>query len=814
MHLPCNCRAAFETDIDRKPGTNKIVVFGLSPTVEEDSIRVEGSGSSAATITDIAVEPLPNREIFEDVYPESDDSSSEEESESDEDYDEEERDEEGEELEAARAHLTEQLDRQDLAKEAVASATWRLKILDAHGKSVPGKKTMDIEQFLDACRKEREKACDAQLDGIKRQRSIAKDVDDARYRVRQLERKERKSKRNSRKEKARESKQKAKEYQLKAKVRAKKARAKTEERKERARVRMEREKFWPRFCYSVCITLEVNTLTPLSSRRSSVSSETTIQKDSGPPRKAENAGTVQEDPKFDILISYVTGSAGWLPCYDLQLSTTNATGVLCFDAKLRNLTSETWSNCTFALSTSQTTFFERDSSIPVLQPWRIQIAPKGATVPANGILRNREEHAFYSQWQSWKKTVPLGEPREKLFGVPHEFEGFGAGSKRRNDIRRLLREEEDMKKQAQQFTTNYYNSGNSAGNFNKPVASTGHASYGFGQKQAPAGAFGTTNTNISANTAGSGFSSLQKQTGGVFGSSNAGPPVGVFGQSSGWTSGAVEGGSYDVSEKAPAEEPEADPEAELETELAQHLDAEDSLIEETGFTTTFDLPGTSSLVPRSTASKRRVARITFSNVTFSHTVVAKYKPVAFLKASFRNASKLTLLRGQATLILDGSFMGRAWVPRCSAGDRFSLSLGADPAIRVVYPKPDVRRATTGLFNRENSSVYVRTVSLHNTRASAGKPTSLLVLDQIPISQDERLKVELVSPRGLSVDGGSVPIEGKATDAKEDKNWGRATAELGKSGEVNWRVTLNAGKAVKLSLEYAVSLPTGENAIQN
>ncbi|KAJ3498443.1 hypothetical protein NLG97_g1109 [Lecanicillium saksenae] len=246
----------------------------------------------------------------------------------------------------------------------------------------------------------------------------------------------------------------------------------------------------------------------------------------------------------------------------------------------------------------------------------------------------------------------------------------------------------------------------------------------------------------------------------------------------------------------------------------QSLDLEDSLVDETGFTTTFDLPGANSLAPRSTAPKRRVARITFSNVALSHTVVAKFKPVAFLKASFRNTSKLTLLRGQATLVLDGSFMGRAAVPRCSAGDRFSLSLGADPAIKVVYPKPDVRRATTGLFNRENSSIYVRTVSLHNTRASAGKATSILVLDQIPVSEDERLRVELISPRGLTVDGGSVPIQGKQIDGKEDKNWGKATAELKKSGEVSWLVTLNAGKTVKLSLEYGVSLPSGDNAIQN
>ncbi|KAK3186949.1 hypothetical protein K4F52_004393 [Lecanicillium sp. MT-2017a] len=820
-------------DISLKPGTNKITVIGLSPTVEEDSIRVEGSGTSSASITDIAVEPLPNREVFEDVYPEADSSSSEEESDSESDDDEVDSDREGEELEKAREQLTEVLDRLDMAKESVASATWRLKILDAHGKSVPGKKNIDIEQFLNSCKAQRSRACDEQLEGIRRQRIIAKEVDDARSKVRQLERKERNEKSKARKEEDKKRKEKRKQRQLKAKERSKKERAKKEQRKDEARIRMEREKFWPRYCYSVSITLEVNTYTPLASRRSSIASEVTIAKDPG-FRKPEDDGAAagEETAKFDLLISYVTGSAGWEPCYDLQMSTTDATGVLCFDAQIRNMTSETWSNCLFTLSTSQTAFFERQSSIPTLPPWHIRIAPKGTTVPANSILRSREELSFHAQWQSWQKTAPMGEPRAQLFGVSNDSGGRGFGGfagRRRDEIRKLIDDEDALRKQAQVATSNYYN----PGQFNKAsVGNTNTSGFGgFGAAppaQQQAGLFSDANKETFAapkaitNKANLTFGARPDDGLGSY--TNAAPPApgavlarGGFGQVSdglsAWGAAGADDECQEVSEKSGAGEP-AQPPVASEADLGQSLDLEDSLIDETGFTTTFDLTGASSLAPRSTTPKRRVARISFSNVTLSHIVVAKFKPVAFLKASFRNTSKLTLLRGQATLVLDGSFMGRATVPRCSAGDRFSLSLGADPAIKVVYPKPDVRRATTGLFNRENSSVYVRTISLHNTKASAGKATSLLVLDQVPVSEDERLRVEVVSPRGLAMEGGSVPIHGKQSDGKEDKSWGEATAEIKKSGEVNWHVMLNAGKTVKLSLEYAVSLPSGENAIQN
>src|SRR5699024_5207922 len=92
-----------------------------------------------------------------------------------------------------------------------------------------------------------------------------------------------------------------------------------------------------------------------------------------------------------------------------------------------------------------------------------------------------------------------------------------------------------------------------------------------------------------------------------------------------------------------------------------------SVVEETGMTTTFDLPGLKTLTPKHTSTKSPVARTTVTGVAYSHTVVAKYKPVAFLQARLRNTSRMTLFRGRAGLTLDGSFLGKATLPRCSPG---------------------------------------------------------------------------------------------------------------------------------------------------
>ncbi|KAG7119942.1 hypothetical protein HYQ44_004438 [Verticillium longisporum] len=95
----------------------------------------------------------------------------------------------------------------------------------------------------------------------------------------------------------------------------------------------------------------------------------------------------------------------------------------------------------------------------------------------------------------------------------------------------------------------------------------------------------------------------------------------------------------------------------------------------------------------------------------------------------------------------------------------------------------------------------------------GKAIRLLVHDQIPVSEDERLKVEILQPKGLSVGGGGVGAGAPTRDGKEDRDWGTAVASLKKEGEVSWDVSLKAGRGVRLGLEYVVALPGGEHAVQ-
>ncbi|KAK3934839.1 hypothetical protein QBC46DRAFT_398835 [Diplogelasinospora grovesii] len=750
-------------DVVLKPGANEITVVGLTPTADEHSIKVEGTGS--AIITDITVELLPNRDIFQEIYPDSEDSEKDQ---SEDEEDDDRFEESNEALEDVRETLTALRDEEKCAKEAIASAESRLKILDAYGKSLDKKRGIDIETGVETYRKEREKVFKDRLDGTVRVRNINIEIE-------KLAKEEGRLLQLSLKKRSKEIKAKEKVQKAKNKEKEKERRREAERLKEKARIRKERENFWAKSCYSLRISLDAAGFTPSSSRRSSITSVTELVK-AGPEKEPSEDSAAGYT--CDLSISYVTSSAFWSPSYDLALSTTTSTAMLCFDAQLTNMTSETWSNCKVILSTSQTTFSGLQDAIPTLVPWRVKLAGKGSGALGDDIINSREERDQQGDWFASQNNWHAQKPRAELFGV-------------------------NNKKGSQRSAIDAYS---------RP-ALLGHAPAAQSIPPAPMAAFG-------------GTQNLAAPGGGGFGAPAAQPIAHQFSQRLMVEPMAItdrdrareRGQTWAHKKRASPGKLEEDDEDEAVDgatilEPTPELSFQESSFEETGLTATYDLPTLKTLKPSSTASKQRVARISFTNVVFSRTVVAKYKPVAYLKARIRNTSKLTLLKGPTGLTLDGTFMGRSTLPRCSAGDTFTMTLGVDPAIKVSYPKPDVKRSTTGVFTKGDNSVYTRTVTLVNTRAAAGqKPVNITVLDQVPVSEDEKLRIDILHPKFTGIGGGvSAGVPGK--DAKEDKDWGKAVATLKKAGEITWDVSLNGGRSVKLMLEYEVALPVGERVVQ-
>ncbi|KAI3392072.1 hypothetical protein diail_6301 [Diaporthe ilicicola] len=782
-------------DVVLKPGLNQISVIGLTPTVDEHSIKVEGTGS--AVITDISVQLLENSDIFEEIYPDSD-SDENPEAEADEGskgaeakhVDNDAYSRAKTELKEVKAKIVAVLDDVKRAAEVVSSAERRLSMLDEYGNKFEPKSGADVGEIVDVYTDQRVKTFEDHIEGTIRQRKLNEEV----FRLRKTERKleAQLHKEDNKLIEASQEQQEAKrkKLQLAAARREKKA-------AEKARIRNEKQKFWPRSCYTARITLDATHYTPISSRRSSVSSVTDLVKPVlESPTDPASPSPGAPSPGCDISISYVTCAAFWSPSYDLQLNTTANTGTLFFDARLTNNTSEAWKDCKIILSTSQAIFSGLQDDIPKLVPWRIKLAGRfGGAFGGNivdDITKSSHEVEHRQKAQKVSASAFQEKPGVNLIGLrpaPH--------LKHQNNMpqfRLFAQQQSSPAMQAPQA---------------QPAAQQQ-----FQQQQ------------------------LQQQSNRTFsgalfgGPHNALATTSAFGQPSRTGDGTLFGSGSTVNPTITIDQFEAGTdsnpanisqvghsylEAATLLEPEPSLEFQESAMEETGLTTTYDLPGFKTLIPSTNASKQRVARILFTNVIFSHTVVAKYRPAAFLNARLRNASKMSLLKGPVGLTLDGTFMGRSTLPRCTSGDSFTMSLGVDPAIKVVYPKPDVKRSTSGVFTKENSTAYARSIAITNTRgaSSAGaKTVRLVVLDQVPVSEDDKLRVEILQPRGLAEGGGGVSTGTQGGSAKDGKDWGKAVATLKKSGEVNWNVEINAGKTVKLNLEYDVSLPAGEQAVQS
>ncbi|KAG6211769.1 hypothetical protein E4U35_001873 [Claviceps purpurea] len=830
-------RAQIHRDIKNiplQPGTNEIIIQGLSPSVDQDSIKVEVG--PAFTISDVSIEALPNRDIFEEIHPELDSDDTE----GDEDDDDLDFTpwKEGSELKHAKQQLDSLHDARTLADEAVSSAESRLKLLDTYSKTWDRKKGPSIaEESLQTYKEQRSRVYGDYMAGLAQQRAVSDKMEDQINEVHRLQKLDDKARAKA--EKLQEKIQKAKEKDL-----LKKARRREERRKEKERLRIECQKYWPKYCYTVKVTLEMNPDTPFHSRRTSLSSSTTQQPPESDATEAthdKNAEAGTPRPQCDLVLSYVTSAAYWVPSYDLQLWTTTATGTLSFDAELHNWTSETWTDSKIVLSTSQATFSGLDDAIPTLEPWYVSLVqgppPYGHGRVLEEIARSGDEVRNAKEaLERQKLDRAHNKSRGDMFGVQEEE---GRLLSRRRGGRSVGREK-DLDGRCVRYTAELMPLAATTQTLAAPISAsdTGHDG---------GGATTTTEAVARSNLPGAPTMRSSRLSGlsGLFGaSSQPVPNVTAFGNAAPPRSGAVAPSpntramlrgvhstekqtlpstqSHEVEPASYSNNPDEDDSDNSSSS------SDESIMSETGLTSTYHLPSPKTLPPKTTPTKHRVAHIRFTNITYTHTVIPKHNPVAYLKAKFKNTSKTTLFKGRTALRLDGSFMGRTILPRCSAGETFVLSLGIDPAIQVTYPRPVIQRARTsaGLFSKENSAVFTRCITLHNTRAAGAgagatvtttaatttaatmKATSVIVLDQVPLSQDEKLRVDILTPLGLSVGGAEVRTGTAGLEAGENTDWGSARASLRRDGEVLWDVSLNAGKAVRLTLEYGVAFPNG------
>lgn len=114
---------------------------------------------------------------------------------------------------------------------------------------------------------------------------------------------------------------------------------------------------------------------------------------------------------------------------------------------------------------------------------------------------------------------------------------------------------------------------------------------------------------------------------------------------------------------------------------------------------------------------------------------------AFLYAKLQTPRTTPYLPGQVSLFRDGTFVGNGRLKALTPGEEFELGFGVDDAVRVRHAVVDDKRAEGGIITSSKSDTRNYRIAVKNQHA---RPIQLSILDQIPVSQNQDIKVELVT----------------------------------------------------------------------
>lgn len=162
--------------------------------------------------------------------------------------------------------------------------------------------------------------------------------------------------------------------------------------------------------------------------------------------------------------------------------------------------------------------------------------------------------------------------------------------------------------------------------------------------------------------------------------------------------------------------------------------------------------------------------------------VPKRLATAYLTAKVYNNSEFPLLAGAMNVFLDGTFVATSSLRTVMPGEKFDLALGADEGISVKHKRVNRFAEDTGLTNNGRRITYEYLITVQNNKKTAER---VIVVDQVPVSRNEKIVVKLLSPDAKDV---------KPTD----------------EGALKWSLDLKPGVKRELTVKFAVEYDKDTN----
>jgi uncharacterized protein (TIGR02231 family) len=214
-------------------------------------------------------------------------------------------------------------------------------------------------------------------------------------------------------------------------------------------------------------------------------------------------------------------------------------------------------------------------------------------------------------------------------------------------------------------------------------------------------------------------------------------------------------------------------------------DEREATVESSGYQVVYRVPGRISVAANEGAKSFRVA-----SAKIAPDLLARVTPAldetAFIEASFKQDDEAPLLPGRIALYRDGIYVGRGQMALTPKDETVRLGFGADDKVKVSRATLKQVEGSAGFVSsaKTDRREYKTTVRNHHEW-----PIKVVVEDQIPVSEVEDIKVEMLPAT-------PPPSERDARERRGVVAWNFDLAP-GDSKEIKfgWRMRWPADKAI-------------------
>ncbi|WP_294214225.1 DUF4139 domain-containing protein [uncultured Chryseobacterium sp.] len=161
---------------------------------------------------------------------------------------------------------------------------------------------------------------------------------------------------------------------------------------------------------------------------------------------------------------------------------------------------------------------------------------------------------------------------------------------------------------------------------------------------------------------------------------------------------------------------------------------------------------------------------------YQYTSVPKYGKDVFLIAKIKDYIKHNLIEAPANIIFENMYVGETFIKPNQIKDELDVTLGDDKRISV-YREMIKDKSNVKLFSSYQEKTFTYDISVRNNKKEG---INIEIMDQVPLSKDEAVKIELLESSNAKVD--------------EEK------------GFLTWKIKMASGETKKFRISYKVRYP--------